>query len=227
MFLTILLAHPFLVNRVKPWIQEKYRTPIPCPGGFSEMKRFLALLLTAVLLCACALPAAGEGSWVSVLQAAADLMTATSNVTLHVRADLTYNRQRFKNVNLSYVQDGKNSLLDLRLRSLRTDDTVYESGYTVHCMDGVLHVVPDLRDPSRVEVREGFTNADTILRLTPSQESYLNTALRDGLPALPAGRLHRPAGLPDAEPGPRGGGALPGLYGHPGGGRRQHGVHAL
>ena len=142
------------------------------------MKRFLALLLTAVLLCACALPAAGEGSWVSVLQAAADLMTATSNVTLHVRADLTYNRQRFKNVNLSYVQDGKNSLLDLRLRSLRTDDTVYESGYTVHCMDGVLHVAPDLRDPSRVEVREGFTNADTILRLTPSQESYLNTALQ-------------------------------------------------
>ena len=141
------------------------------------MKRFLACFLTAVLLSGCMPAALGEGSWVSVLQAAVELMTKTPNVTLQVSADLTYNRQRFKTVNLHYVQDGANSLLDLKMRSLRTDDTVYESGYVVHCLDGVLHVIPDLRNP-KAETRTYTGAGQSILTLTPIQESYLSTALQ-------------------------------------------------
>ena len=142
------------------------------------MKRFFALCLSAVLLFGCFPPAFGEGSWVSVLQAAAALMTKTSNVTLKVRADFSYNRQRFKRVDLSYIQDGSDSFLDLRENSLRTDGTAYESGYLVHCLDGVMHVIPDRRNPAKVETRAFPTNGKTILTLSPSQESYLNTALQ-------------------------------------------------
>ena len=141
------------------------------------MKRFLACFLAAVLLAGCIPPASGEGSWFSVLQAAVELMTRTPNVTLTVSADLTYNRQRFKIVNLDYVQDGPDSLMDLRMKSLRTDGAVYESGYVVHCRDGVLHVIPDLRNP-QAETRTYTGTGQSILTLTPIQESYLSTALQ-------------------------------------------------
>ena len=141
------------------------------------MKRFLACFLTAVLLAGCIPPASGEGSWFSVLQAAVELMTRTPNVTLTVSADLTYNRQRFKIVNLDYVQDGPDSLMDLRMKSLRTDGAVYEGGYVVHCQDGVLHVIPDLRNP-QAETRTYTGAGQSILTLTPIQESYLSTALQ-------------------------------------------------
>ena len=141
------------------------------------MKRSVVWIIAAVMVMLCVTPALADGPWSKVLQAGRTLATDTTNVTLTLHADFSYNRQHFKTVSLRYIQDDVNSLLDLVLNSLRTDDTSYESGYVVHCLDGVMNVIPDRRS-AKVETRL-FTPKDrTLLTLTPSQESYLNTALQ-------------------------------------------------
>ena len=92
-----------------------------------KMRRFIALLMIMSLLWSMA---NADISAAQIFDAAADLLTDTSNVTLTGSATFSLDGEPFKFVETTYVQDGVNSKWVLNLSSPRADGSMRENGFT-------------------------------------------------------------------------------------------------
>lgn len=90
----------------------------------------LAALLLALSLTA---GAAADSPLSEAAATVNGLLFDTDNVTLDGTAEFRLNGVRFKSVKAHYVQDGGDSLWELRLSGPRKSGVEYENGYTIIC----------------------------------------------------------------------------------------------
>lgn len=102
------------------------------------MKKLLALLLCLVLLPLCAFQEETH-PLKEILDSAEKMLFQTERETLGISSEFYYDGEYFKTVNGEYVQDGADSLLDLKLSTVDYDGSVLKSGYRVMAKDGVAY----------------------------------------------------------------------------------------
>ncbi len=98
------------------------------------MKKWIAVLLSALLAFTFLVPALAENQLRFFYDAAMNLLFETSNVTLKGHAEFSLDGNRFKTADLNYIQDYTNSFYQLKLLTPRRDgshEPDRESGYTI------------------------------------------------------------------------------------------------
>ena len=127
-----------------------------------------ALLLCVVL----AVSALAEGMLGTMYRAAAALLFETDNVTLKGHVDFAYNGVHFKTMDAQYVQDGYNSLMDIKLKTPKADGTVKDSGFTVVSDATTSYSVEVVNDPA-VYNTSAHGIKESILRESPLRRTIL------------------------------------------------------
>ncbi|MBQ9252650.1 MAG: hypothetical protein IJ188_08440 [Clostridia bacterium] len=94
------------------------------------MKKWIALIVTLILAMGSLFSAYADEAAARIFDAAAQLLTATENVTLTGSATFSLDGEAFKYLETSYVQDGVNSKWVLDLSSPRRDGSLRENGFT-------------------------------------------------------------------------------------------------
>lgn len=98
------------------------------------MKKWIALLLSTVLVFTVLVTALAENQLRFFYDAAMNLLFETNNVTLTGHAEFFLDGKRFKTADLNYIQDYTNSNYQLKLLTPRRDgshEPDRESGYTI------------------------------------------------------------------------------------------------
>ena len=98
------------------------------------MKKWIALLLSTVLVFTVLVTALAENQLRFFYDAAMNLLFETNNVTLTGHAEFFLDGKRFKTADLNYIQDYTNSYYQLKLLTPRRDgshEPDRESGYTI------------------------------------------------------------------------------------------------
>ncbi len=93
--------------------------------------RLLSLLLAAAMLAGVIGTAAADDQLSTLVDYIDCLLTFTDNVTVKGSAEFTLDGERFKNVDVTYIQDGENSYWDLKTLTPKADGTEREGGYTI------------------------------------------------------------------------------------------------
>lgn len=108
------------------------------------MKKLYALILALALMLAAVSAFADSGAAVTIVDAGEDLLYRTENVTVTGEATFLLDSVVFKRAEVKYVQDGTNSLWQLKLRTPRPDKSEpgdKESGYTIIANGGDVYVI--------------------------------------------------------------------------------------
>ena len=93
--------------------------------------KLLSLILAAVLTLGTVCTAAAEMEFSDAVDACLGLLFYTENVTVTGSAEFTLDGQRFKGVDVTYVQAGEDSYWDLKTHTPKADGTEREGGYTI------------------------------------------------------------------------------------------------
>ncbi|MBR6027868.1 MAG: hypothetical protein IKP40_02170 [Clostridia bacterium] len=103
------------------------------------MKKLVCAAAALLLALAC-LTAGAEEAWLTPIADAGEaLLFDTHNVTLNGRLTFTLDGERFKTADCIYIQDGFNSLWDVRLTTPRGDHD-QDTGFTVTANEGDIYV---------------------------------------------------------------------------------------
>ncbi len=147
----------------------------------NRMKKWIAFLTFVMMISMAAFTGAeetgvpAEGAVMRFYDAATELLFETENVTLSGKAVFSLDGERFKSAEIRYVQDGRNSLLQLDLLTPRRDGSGRpdrESGYTV-IANGELVYVTEVINPGVYKTGTTFTQ-NTILRKSVQMELMAN-----------------------------------------------------
>ncbi len=137
------------------------------------MKRtkYLLPLILAAVLCFTAL---AESSLLPLVDAAERLAFHTDNVTITGKADFLLDGERFKTAEITYVQDGENSLWREKLLTPLEWRSDYESGFTVVQNGNAVYVTETLHPGM---YRTGADDAQsTLMRRHPMADLLLTMA---------------------------------------------------
>ena len=146
------------------------------------MKKAIALFAALLLFC---LPAAAE-TLPELVDAAAALLFHTDNVTVDWSAEFRLDGVRFKTAEGHYVQDGQNSLWNLRLRTPRAwTDEDRESGYTIVANGKHIYVM-EVYYPGTCKYANDDKVCEVLVRPTAqtAQLTRLARALAEQLPGI-------------------------------------------
>ena len=106
------------------------------------------IVFSALILClAIALSALAEGAVSTLYKAGTQLLFDTDNAAISAHAEFSYNGMPFKTADLSYLQDGVNSQLQLKLLTPKDDGEIFESGFTVVGNGGTAYAIDPVDNP--------------------------------------------------------------------------------
>lgn len=109
--------------------------------------RILITVLAVCLALALAVTALAEGVLGTLYAAATRLLFDTQNATLSAHAEFRFNGELFKTLDGTYVQDGIDSQMELKLKTPREDGSILNSGYTVIANDGLAYSIDPVNNP--------------------------------------------------------------------------------
>ena len=135
--------------------------------------RVLLTVLAVGLVLAIAVSALAEGVLGTLYSAATRLLFNTENATLKAHADFRFNGEWFKTLDADYVQDGIDSLMDIKLKTPNEEGTILNSGFTVVANDGLAYSIEPVSNPYVYEVSNHQTSA-AILSTTVLRRAILN-----------------------------------------------------
>ncbi len=139
------------------------------------MKKWIALLLTAVLALTLTGAAWAETPLRLMFDSAYELLFETNNVTLLGSADFLLDGERFKTAVATHQQQDSTSCWRLRLLTPQEDGTEKETGYTVYANGGILNVVEAYRPEY---YKKGSDEAQTTILRSSVQMSAMTGLLR-------------------------------------------------
>ena len=127
-----------------------------------KSRRFIASVLALALCLAVAVSALAEGKLKTLYQAGTKLLFDTDNVTLGAHAEFSYNDMLFKTMDAAYIQDGFNSLMDIKLKTPWPDGSVRDSGFTVVANGELAYSIEPVNNPYTYSV-SGYQPSDSVL----------------------------------------------------------------
>ena len=132
-------------------------------------------IVLALILCAAvavSVLAEGLGPVCTLYQSAERLLFDTDNASVQLHAEFCYNGMPFKKMDASYVQDGSDSLMDLKLLTPRAYEDDLESGYTVVASDGLAYSIEPVLNPWVYSVSP-YVSSNSILSSTMLRRTIL------------------------------------------------------
>ena len=135
------------------------------------MKRTFKLISLILVLAIAATYAFAEGtsSISGIIDAAEKLAFRTSNATINVKADFSFDGEVFKKMDASYKQDGYDSYLRYMLDTVKDGETVYTGGYTVVGIGSDVYANDTYNGNYYTQLHQGAS--DTILENTVTNEA--------------------------------------------------------
>ena len=104
------------------------------------MKKLISLTMAVLMLMTIAIAALAESTASSPIAQTIDscgtLLFGTDNVTLKGGVELSLDGNWFKTAEVTCQQEGYNSCIDLKVKSLRKNGKTKDSGYTVFDQNG-------------------------------------------------------------------------------------------
>lgn len=133
------------------------------------MKKFVSLLLAAVLVLSCAALGEQTSNVAYLFDEARELLLDTHNVTLALDADFTLDGFMFKKIDLDYKQDAVRSYLSYLVSSVPCEGAdAVQSGYTVLGTGATAY--SNLIGKGNYYTSTGTKVSDTLLLKTPKME---------------------------------------------------------
>ncbi len=130
--------------------------------------KLISLILVLAIAATCAF-AEGTPSISGIIDAAEKLAFRTSNATINVKADFSFDGEVFKKMDASYKQDGYDSYLRYMLDTVKDGETVYTGGYTVVGIGSDVYANDTYNGNYYTQLHQGAS--DTILENTVTNEA--------------------------------------------------------
>lgn len=140
------------------------------------MKKLISLTMAVLMLMTIAIAALAESTASSPIAQTIDscgtLLFGTDNVTLKGGVELSLDGNWFKTAEVTCQQEGYNSCIDLKVKSLRKNGKTKDSGYTVFDQNGAVHLV-EVINPGVYQTTAAVKN-NTVLRGSAKTELLLS-----------------------------------------------------
>ena len=139
------------------------------------MKKLISLTMAVLMLMTIAIAALAENAASSpvaqIVDSCGNLLFKTDNVTLKGGVELSLDGKWFKTAELTCQQEGYNSCIDLKVKSLRKNGSTKDSGYTIFDQNGAVHLV-EVINPGVYQTTAAIKN-NTVLRNSAKTEMLL------------------------------------------------------